>query len=192
MSRQPLKSPTLLLISGPPGAGKSTLSRALARELCAAILDKDCIDEPFSPGERGPTYTREVEPRVLAALLALAEINLATGLSVLVDVPWTHILLNSPEWKTRIESLVAAQQIPLRVIELTLSETTLRSRLAARALDRDQGKLRTEAGWAAFRASDRLGEPNPFADSITIDAEQNPDHVFASSLSALRARDARP
>ena len=187
MHQKPAPTPTLLLISGPPGAGKSTLGRSLARALCAAILDKDCIDEPFSPGDRGPTYTREVEPRVLAALLNLAQLNLETGLTVLLDVPWTHILLNSPEWIDRIQALAVRCKATLRVVELGLSESALRARLLSRGLDRDQSKLATEEGWTRFRVTDRLGEANPIPGFILLNAEQSPDQVLDSALRALRA-----
>ena len=51
----------LILVSGPPGAGKSTLVRGLAQQVPENLkfvwLDKDQIDEPFSPNNRGDVYT---------------------------------------------------------------------------------------------------------------------------------------
>src|SRR3989338_10196530 len=95
----------LILISGPPGCGKSTFTDALEPKIRAFVLDKDCIDDLFSPNDRGAHYTKEIEPKVLQGLLNLAERNLNLGHSVIIDVPWTHIMLNSPEWVEKNQAL---------------------------------------------------------------------------------------
>jgi predicted kinase len=140
----------LILISGPPGAGKSTLSRSLAVRLDATLLDKDAVDEPFSPEDRGARYTREIEPRVLQALLNLAELNLRPGHVVILDVPWTHILLNSPHWQKKIRALVKRVKTTLSVIECVLPEPILKERMKKRGYVRDRTRL-TADGWKKFK-----------------------------------------
>lgn len=163
--------------------GKSTLSSALARVLGATHLDKDAIDECFSPGDRGQDYSRRIEPMVLQALLNLAELNLREGAVVILDVPWTHILLNSPDWVARLEDLRDRRDATLSVLELVLEEGLLRKRMAERGLDRDQVRL-TPEGWMHFRREDRLGELPPLPHS-RIRADLEPDQMLTEALRVL-------
>ncbi len=178
-------TPTLLLISGPPGAGKSSLARPLAQKMGAALLDKDCIDEPFSPNDRGAHYTREIEPKVLQGVLNLAELNLSIGHSVILDVPWTHIMHNSPEWVGRITDLAQKMQSRLLVMECVIAPEQLRQRIQKRGLARDHVKL-TDEGWTQFERTDRLSERNPMP-HVVIDVSQPLETCLTQALHYITA-----
>ncbi len=178
-----MKTPRLILISGPPGVGKSTLSRALAQKLQATHLDKDCIDEPFSPGDRGTRYTRIIEPKVLTATLSLAELNLRVGHAVLLDVPWTHIQLNTPSWTRKIKALAKKTRSKLFVIECFLTESEHRTRLKKRGYLRDKVRI-SDTGWKKFKKSDRLSERNPLP-HFTIDMGASRESCVKQALTFL-------
>jgi predicted kinase len=173
----------LILISGPPGAGKSTLAHAILKDFRAVLLDKDCVDEPFSPNDRGPHYTDNIEPKVLQALLNLAELNLSVGNHCIIDLPWTHILINSPHWIQKIEELVKKSGAELKVIELFLPEERLRQRIAARGLLRDQVKL-TPEGWEVFKKNDHVGKRIGFA-HLAVDSSQSLEEYLPKTLEFL-------
>jgi predicted kinase len=71
---------TLVIFSGLPGTGKSTLANRLARELQIPLL---CIDDVIGdvPENAGiPFWDSKV-----AILLRLVEVQLELGLSVVID-----------------------------------------------------------------------------------------------------------
>jgi predicted kinase len=63
---------TWVLLAGLPGTGKSTLAKALAARLRAAILDKDSVRGALFPGPL-TDYSAEQDQLCVAAMLAAAE-----------------------------------------------------------------------------------------------------------------------
>ena len=155
-----LQPKTLVLVCGAPGSGKSTLAQALVKALPLLLLDKDCLDEAFSPSDRGNTYDRYFKWGSYQALLNLAALNLRLGKSVLVDAPLTHNLLAEPVWTDRILNISLELQAHLRVLQCIAPMEVLRERLEKRGLKRDAAKL-TEAGFTDFLRDHRLDEDNP-------------------------------
>jgi predicted kinase len=61
----------IVLVSGPPGAGKTTLARPLAKALGFALLSKDDIKEPLYDALAGVAVDPEASRRIGAASWAV-------------------------------------------------------------------------------------------------------------------------
>ena len=127
-----MADPFLIVFAGAPGVGKSTLARALARELRAAYLDKDTIkDAALALGRE----LKIENPMQFAGALSytllvpLARDNLTLG---------THVVIDSPAgyraFQDAIELLVRSVKVNFRLVEcITTDEALLRERIERRA-----------------------------------------------------------
>ena len=140
--------PELTLVTGPPGAGKTTFAAARARRTGALRLGLDTVSEPIvraalralgrDPDDRdSPFYKATFRAPIYDALLAIAAENLAAGHPVVIDAPFTREL-TQPDWPDR---LAAELGCPVHVCYLTAAPSVLRARLEARRNPRDAGKL---------------------------------------------------
>ena len=181
-----MAKPYLILVCGRPGSGKSTLSKSLAKELRAVLIDKDCVDEAFSPGDRGPLYRETIQPKAYQALLNLAEPNLLLRQPVVLDAPWTHTLLNHPDLTERVLQLALATESQLVVFEIELPPELVLQRLTQRGFKRDEPKL-TPEGWKEFAVIHRIGEKNPLPHFV-IDGERSPKECLQQAIEHLQKK----
>ena len=116
-ARSASEPPTLLLLKGPPGTGKSTIANQIGRRLAWPVVDKDVVRDLLPDELGGLSYE---------AMLELATRQLANGLSVIADSPLgygrayrraieightrgAHVLVlecicsDATEWRRRIE-----------------------------------------------------------------------------------------
>lgn len=79
--------PQLIIISGPPGAGKSTLARPLARRLNLPLFEKDAIKERFADalGEQSTGISRPLGIAAIRQLFAIATEMLRAGNGLIIE-----------------------------------------------------------------------------------------------------------
>lgn len=138
-----------VLLTGWPASGKSTVGRALARRLGAALIDQDTATGPLVAvvadfvgvtdlGDdrlAGPTRAARYE-----TVVALAEDNLRVGTSVVVVAPFTQERRDADAWTALDGRLRAAGGSPL-LVWLRLEAQVAAERLRRRGAPRDLAKL---------------------------------------------------
>lgn len=160
----------LIVFAGLPGTGKSSLARALARELRAAYLDKDTIKDCAM---RLASQMKLEQAAQLAGALSyellvdLARDNLTVGLPVVVDSPAAYQL-----FRDKIKALARALRADLKLIEcICTDERMLRERVERRG--RDLPAYRTR-DWETFQQDqgrfERLTDPRLIVDTAEPEA----------------------
>ena len=156
-----MKAPTLLIVIGTAGSGKSTIAQRLARQYGAAYLDKDALSSRFveaalvaagyDSGDRESNafYRDRVLPLEYDSLLDVAGANLRIGRSVVIDAPFSPYL-SDPSFITEAAERFDWPPIDIiEVIRVRVSPEVLQARLRVRGLERDRFKL---AHWDEYWA----------------------------------------
>ncbi len=177
-----MTEPTLRIIIGTAGSGKSTIARRLARPYAAAYLDKDAMSARFveaallaagyDPGDRESnanascpwsttrSWSRRDEPQHWPP-----SGHRRTVQPLAVRSPLHHTAAERFGWPP----------VDVEVVRVRVSPETLRHRLRERGLERDRVKLAhwdeywaTHGGqpcaWAGVRYSELSNDPNDAAE----------------------------
>jgi predicted kinase len=98
-------APLLVIVTGPPAAGKTTIARALAARLRLALIAKDTIKEALFDGlgSGDLAWSQRLGTGTCLALLALTEESVAAGASLVLEANFVR----GGEIETRLAALPA-------------------------------------------------------------------------------------
>jgi predicted kinase len=150
-------SPRLIVISGPPCSGKSTLASELSRRTKIVHLELDRLRSRVIPESTHSEQDRDIAYRVMHLI---AEYLLKSGQSVILDATYGR----APQ-RTSMESLSAQSGAALSIIQCRVSTQLALARFRNRepghfAVDLTEDRVRT------------LVEEYPYsADALIVSAE---------------------
>jgi predicted kinase len=163
----------VILVTGPPATGKSTLAAALARRMTGALIDQDVATGALVDVVGSLIDVHDLDDPRLAALtrdaryetiLHLAEDNLRCGVAVVLVAPFTVERRQLGAWQDLERRLDTAGGVPT-LLWLRLEPQEILARMRARAALRDVHKLRDE-----FSLLARLDLDPPVGPHLRLDA----------------------
>jgi predicted kinase len=180
----------VILVTGAPATGKSTLALALAARVTGALIDQDVATGALVEVIGSLIDVHDLDDPRLAALtrharyetiVQLAEDNLRCGLAVVLVAPFTTERRQLGAWQRLRHRLEAAGGVPT-LVWLQLEPHQILARMRARAALRDLDKLRDEPGLLA-----RLDLDPPVGPHLRLDAEAPAEDLVDLVLTQLRS-----
>jgi predicted kinase len=165
----PVEQPVLIVLSGLPASGKSTLARRLAELLPAVDLETDFLRRQLVGR---PAYTAEENERLFTACHALIERLLRERRRVIFDA--TNLFERYRERLSRIAEEAGARLI---LVWVEAPPEVAQERLLAREQGRPEAAGYSEAGLAVYERMSRYAQP-PRRPHFVVDSSRDDSQVI--------------
>jgi len=128
-----------VIVSGPPGSGKTTLAHALARGVPCPAICRDEIKEGLvhalgrAPEPMEPTDGHALNVRTNAAFFETLRLLLDAGVTVVAEAAFQDRL-----WRSGLEAAAVAAE--MRIVHCTVAPEVARERIARRLQAQEQAR----------------------------------------------------
>ena len=180
-------TPALIVVSGPPGSGKTTLAHKLAAALGCPAISRDEIKQGMAHATPGFTGAPgdELTRRTLPVFFAVLDLLLRAGVTTVAEAAFQdHV------WRPRLEELRGLAEI--RVVHCTVGAGAAFARITRREQDDPLRRVHAAAPGdaagrdAAHRAFRRVSIDAPALEVDTSDGYRPP---FGQILSFAAGRE---
>lgn len=157
----------LVVLSGLPGAGKSTFARRLREAVPLAVLESDALRASLAPA---PSYSRAESRRVFEAVHAAAASLLAERIRALIDatnlIERERAILYRVAGDARARLIMVRVTAPLEVIRERIARRAASDPAAAGMLVLERMRRREERIATAHRVVDTSGDIQPAVTAV--------------------------